>query len=249
MDIKILGRVRALLAKAESTTYPEEAEAFTAKAMELMATHGITDAMLAAAGEKEDPIGAGNIKLSDPYSFEKSQLLSSICDALRCRVVFGTLGRRVLYCDVTGYQSDRERAELLFTSLLLQATKQVMYIHPKHSLTDWADYSSSKVAQYRRSWWAGFSYQVQVRLVEAERKATSDYDTKHESNGAELVLVDRKAQVDRYFEQHHPDLEEMENGHRVDPFAFAKGMQAGNRADLGNGGLGSSPIDTAALPS
>ena len=36
-DEKVLGRVRALLAKAESTTFPEEAEALTAKAQELMA--------------------------------------------------------------------------------------------------------------------------------------------------------------------------------------------------------------------
>jgi hypothetical protein len=40
--------VRALLAKAESTTYPEEADALTAKAQELMARHSIDRAMLDA---------------------------------------------------------------------------------------------------------------------------------------------------------------------------------------------------------
>ena len=38
---KMLARIRALLAKAEATTFVEEADAFTAKAQELMARHAI----------------------------------------------------------------------------------------------------------------------------------------------------------------------------------------------------------------
>ena len=38
---RILDKVRALLAKAESTQYAEEAAAYTAKAQELIATHAI----------------------------------------------------------------------------------------------------------------------------------------------------------------------------------------------------------------
>lgn len=239
MDIKVLTRVRALLAKAESTTYPEEAEAFTAKAMQLMASHGITDAMLAAAGQRDDHISEDKIKLTDPYSFEKSQLLASICDALRCRVVFGTLGRRVLYCNVTGFHTDRERVELLFTSLLLQATTQIAQItHGIHVTTIVA----------RRSWWAGFSYQVQIRLTQAEAQAVSDYNTNHAGSHAELVLVDRRTQVDRWYEQAHQKLPELKSQQSIDSESFLHGMAAGMRADLGNGGLGARP-STVGLPS
>ncbi|HET8683001.1 MAG TPA: DUF2786 domain-containing protein, partial [Micromonosporaceae bacterium] len=45
-DPRQLDRVRALLAKAESTTFAEEAEAYTAKAQELMARHSIDYALL-----------------------------------------------------------------------------------------------------------------------------------------------------------------------------------------------------------
>ena len=45
----LLERVRALLAKAESTSFPEEADALTAKAQELMARHAIDAAMLEGA--------------------------------------------------------------------------------------------------------------------------------------------------------------------------------------------------------
>jgi hypothetical protein len=46
---RMLGRIRALLAKAESTEFPEEAEALTAKAQQLMAHHSIDEALLAAS--------------------------------------------------------------------------------------------------------------------------------------------------------------------------------------------------------
>jgi Protein of unknown function (DUF2786) len=48
LDPKMLGRVRALLAKAESTEFPEEADAFTEKAQELMTRYSIDVAMVAA---------------------------------------------------------------------------------------------------------------------------------------------------------------------------------------------------------
>ena len=41
MDEKKLSRVRALLAKAESSSFPEEAEALSAKAQELMTRHAL----------------------------------------------------------------------------------------------------------------------------------------------------------------------------------------------------------------
>ena len=40
-DPRVLARVRGLLAKAESTSFPEEAEALSAKAQELMARHAL----------------------------------------------------------------------------------------------------------------------------------------------------------------------------------------------------------------
>ena len=52
---RMLDRVRALLAKAESTTFPAEAEALTGKAQELIARHSIDEALLAAAAEPRRP--------------------------------------------------------------------------------------------------------------------------------------------------------------------------------------------------
>ena len=47
-ESRMLTRIRALLAKAEATGFPEEAEALSAKAQELMARHSIDEALIAA---------------------------------------------------------------------------------------------------------------------------------------------------------------------------------------------------------
>ncbi len=48
----IAERIAALLDKAESTSYPAEADAFMAKAQELMARHAIDEAMLQPAQQR-----------------------------------------------------------------------------------------------------------------------------------------------------------------------------------------------------
>ena len=49
MGIDKLDTVRKLLAKADGAATPAEAEVYTAKAIELMARHGIDEALLAGA--------------------------------------------------------------------------------------------------------------------------------------------------------------------------------------------------------
>jgi hypothetical protein len=61
VDERMLSRVRALLAKAESTEFPEEAEALSSRAQELMARHSIDDAFLAAAGQGKAGPGQANL--------------------------------------------------------------------------------------------------------------------------------------------------------------------------------------------
>lgn len=59
-DPKVIERVRALLAKAESTSFPEEAEAFTAKAQELITRHAIDRTLLGGHGPRPMPLAAGS---------------------------------------------------------------------------------------------------------------------------------------------------------------------------------------------
>ena len=116
---RMLGRIRALLAKAESTDFPEEAEALTAKAQQLMAQHSIDEALLAAGTGSGSEPGACRIGIDNPYEAPKAVLLDAVADANRARSVWS---KDLGFCTVVGFPADLEAVELLYTSLLVQAT-------------------------------------------------------------------------------------------------------------------------------
>ena len=122
-DDRMLGRIRALLAKAESTEFAEEAEALSARAQELMAKYSIDHALLAAqAGEREEPSGR-RIPVDGPYEEPKATLLNVIALANRCRAVWS---KDVGLMTVVGFPADLDAVELLFTSLLVQANTAML---------------------------------------------------------------------------------------------------------------------------
>ncbi|MGH3434407.1 MAG: DUF2786 domain-containing protein, partial [Thermocrispum sp.] len=88
VDQRILGRVRGLLAKAESTEYPEEAEALSAKAQELMNRHAFERALVDAEHHKQQSATSTRLWLDSPYLEAKSHLVAAIADANRCKSVF-----------------------------------------------------------------------------------------------------------------------------------------------------------------
>ncbi|MFD7492688.1 DUF2786 domain-containing protein [Streptomyces sp. NPDC059832] len=116
---RMLTRIRALLAKAEATGFPEEAEALTTKAQELMARHSIDEALLAARTHSKEAPGACRIGVDAPYETAKAILLDAVAAANRCRAVWNSdLG----FSTVVGFEPDLDAVELLYTSLLVQGT-------------------------------------------------------------------------------------------------------------------------------
>jgi uncharacterized protein DUF2786 len=235
MGTEKLATVRKLLAKAERAATAAESEIYTAKAVELMARHGIDTALLAAADPGSDEIGPLRIGMQDPYSAGKARLLGWTAAALRCRwVLHGAWAGKVAAVTVFGHASDRERVEMLYTSLLLQATAQLVRVRPP--------WPGESVAAYRRSWLEGFSAQVHRRLVEAEERAaghaTARAAPSSSHGGVAVVLADRRRRVDEHFDATFPRLATLRpsilsgSGRRA-------GALAGQRADLGgDGGLG-----------
>ena len=115
VDERTLAKVRALLAKAESTTFPAEAEALSAKAQELMTRYRIDGVQLAGEG---DPGPSGRrVWIDQPYIGPKVALLRAVARANSCRAIeIGSDG----CVHLVGHARDLEAVELLFTSLLLQ---------------------------------------------------------------------------------------------------------------------------------
>src|SRR5690606_28975285 len=117
----VIAKVRALLAKAESTDFPEEAETFSAKAQELITRHAIDRALVeaSAAADAEAPI-ARRVPVDDPHAQAKVHLLGQIALANRCHAVWADgYGLATLI----GFADDVESVELLFASLLVQASR------------------------------------------------------------------------------------------------------------------------------
>ena len=106
----ILVKVRKLLAKAEDEACtPAEAEAFTAKAAELIAKYGIDAALLADTEPETDRVGDRVIVLDAPYALDKACLLFSVAGPLRCRCVRRTrypYGRKELSVHLFGFGAD-----------------------------------------------------------------------------------------------------------------------------------------------
>lgn len=118
VDDPILVKVRALLAQAESTTFEAEAEAFTAKAQELMARHAIDAALLWASTERDERPTTIRIPIDDPYAGIKTLLLQHVARHSRCTAVWDD---RHGLSTVVGFGSDVASTEMLYTSLLVQS--------------------------------------------------------------------------------------------------------------------------------
>lgn len=228
-----LDTIRKLLAKADRAATPEEAEAFTDKAVQLMARHGIDAALLAAAAPGRDEIGALEVLMEDPYSAGKARLLTWTAQALRCQsVMHRAWGGRVEKVTIIGFASDRERVEVLYTSLLLQASSQLRDQRPL--------LPGESVAAYRRSWLYGFARAVHRRLSEAEQRAAeaatrSGHDSRMPADpgrSVALVLADRSALVERAFAAAFPSLGQARPS-SMSGSGYSAGAEAGRRADIG----------------
>ena len=166
LDGKILARVRALLAKAESTTFTSEADALTSKAQELMARHAIDLAMLDASSPTHGAPVARRVHLDDPYVDAKSSLLSVVATENRCRAVFSPgFG----FCTLFGFDADLDVVELLFTSLLTQATSSMVAADRQVDRS-----GRSRTRSFRQSFLISFAHRIAERLRDATESATAE---------------------------------------------------------------------------
>jgi hypothetical protein len=224
-----LARIRKLLAQAEDPAATEaEAEAFNAKAAELMARHGIDAALLAASDPGREVVGDLIVDLLAPYAYEKGCLGTAVARGFRCSAVLRTnrTGSSTTHTlHLFGHTSDLAMADLLLTSLLVQGTGELVRrgVPP-----------GEHAAAYRRTWWLGFTSAIATRLAEAEAAAAREAEPSFAAAGssAALVLADRAAVAERSAAAAYPQL-------RTAPPRYlsggggAAGRAAGERADLG----------------
>lgn len=235
-DEKLLSRVRALLAKAESTTFEAEAETFTAAAQAMMARHSIDEALVWGR-ERHDEEKPGGIRLGvdNPYPEPKAMLLQQIAEANRCRAVWS---RHLGFTTVLGYRSETAWVELLYTSLLVQATTAMTKAGSKSTA-----HGTSRTRAFRASFLESFALRIGERLRETTQQAEAEaFDGA--GQGLLPVLADRRAAVDEAVARVFPDMisTASRSWWNRDREGWASGRGAADMADLAHAPtLGSRP--------
>lgn len=221
----ILDKVRNLLNLAENAGTDAEADLARERAEALMLKRGIDDAMLAAADDGDtDDITNRRITVPAPYPHKKAILLGAIADTQQVKVVIWTPKgghARGITAEIVGYSRDLDRLEMLYTSLLMQASRQVMRQHaPRGGNTN----------SYRNSWLEGFTGTVKRRLMRLQKQAQVQTEAEG-STGTDLVLRDRKQAVDDEYRRLHPKMGKFKS-RSTSHAGYRDGADAGEEADL-----------------
>ncbi|MFH9815402.1 DUF2786 domain-containing protein [Streptomyces sp. NPDC017230] len=220
-ESRALARIRALLAKAEATRYPEEAEALSAKAQELMARHSIDEALLSAHAPSPDAPGACRIGVEPPYEQAKAVLLDAVADANHCRAVWNEpLG----FSTVVGFEADLEAVELLYTSLLVQAEAAMTKAEAAQRAV-----GRKRTKTFRQSFLAAYAHRAGTRLRAATEAATADSGT---ATDVDLlpVLASRQVAVTDRLERMFPETTTTRLRGAGDAAGWTEGTRAADHA-------------------
>jgi hypothetical protein len=232
-----IAKIKKLLAMAEDKGATEaERESFREKATSLIIQWEIDEAQLTAAGDerlKYEKIVSERIWPSGTrtYAFEYATM------GIHAAVGVGIRGAHSKTYDrktgkfietfvVVGFESDVARFKLLYESLERQCAVALSQ-WASSELQSWM--SGTDKYKARRSFITGFGTRVRQRLT-ALREARISEHTTSSGNGAELVLVDRSAQL----EKHVADLGwTMTRPRLVSSLGNRAGKIAGSQADIG----------------
>ncbi|MFD5817486.1 DUF2786 domain-containing protein [Streptomyces sp. NPDC127038] len=218
-ETRMLTRIRALLAKAEATGFPEEAEALSAKAQELMARHSIDEALLAARTHAKNAPGACRVGVEPPYETAKAVLLDAVAGANRCRAVWNDA---LCFSTVVGFEADLEAVELLYTSLLVQATAAMTKAEAAQRAG-----GRKRTKTFRQSFLAAYAHRIGDRLASvAEEQVTA-------TEGELLpVLAARDVAVADHLDRMFPETVTTRMRGVTDEAGWHEGAAAADRAQV-----------------
>ena len=165
-DAKMVARVQALLAKAESTDFPHEAEALFAKAQELMTRHLIDDT-LARARTSTDKPELRRLTMVAPYASAKFTLISAVGRANDVQVVGSANNVVTLF----GYRIRPRRGRI---AVCVAGGAGF----PRNVPAPAKKWPCTAYARFRHSFLIAFAYQVEQRLQEAKQRTEAERRTR-----------------------------------------------------------------------
>jgi hypothetical protein len=232
----IQSKIAGLLAKAESTNFPAEAEALSRKAEQLMVKWGIDEAMLASKRAKStqaEKIVTEKMEFGSIYSMGLIAFSSSVARGLGLQTLQSKhhSSRHTRYLHIIGHEGDVARAQMLITSLHLQMTTALRVWWSTYELK--ANMMPAQQVNAKRQFMASFGSAVEQRLVQRRREQEQETQAETTSGpSVALVLRDRKAEVDEFMAARYQNLGRA-RGMQGSGHGRAEGRAAGQRANLG----------------
>jgi hypothetical protein len=248
----IMGKLRKLLAKAEGTDVPAEAEAFMAKAQELMARWQIDEALLAEAeGREAAKVTSVTIPMRAPHAARRAGLAYAVAAANRCEAIQvpDAAVASGVAAVVVGDERDVEWVVTLFTSLdhqLDAALRRSRPTRPRHeSPKAWA---TAFVAgfigvMHRRLREAAEVAEAEAEMAEAQANAARGGEAR---TSVALVLAAKSDEVRSEFRKRFPHIRTVRRSAGTSASGRRAGAIAGERASLARGAAGHAA--PAALP-
>jgi hypothetical protein len=225
---KMLERARALLAKAESTEFPDEAELLSAKAAEILSKFQIDAALLAAKADMSERPVDKVVYFEDPYAKQHMYLYFHILKAFGGDGIVISHPRRNSRVKVHGIQlhvfamaADLQVVDVLYTSLYHQGVTQANHV-PKYE----------HARTYKVSFWWGFTSRIYNRLTEVHNEAVAETKTP----GTALVLSNRSLDIKRAMvEKYDPkNVSTYSRSKAHSDRGYEDGKRAGDSANLHN---------------
>lgn len=242
-------KIAKLLRLAESTTNEAEAEAFTAKAQQLMTTWAIDDAMLALAEgrQEQDVVVSERIHYFGIFHTALFDIGNAVARANDCRTLITKGDKSNTYLTVIGFQSDVKNVQLLDGSLQVQATMAMQRWFNRQDT-----YGLSKMDKFkmRRQFYMSFAQGLSTKLALAKKagvndavtneaaRSSTDVDTARKST--DLVIQSKTRRVDEWLDtKYGSTLRSVRRNYSYGGGNAANaGYEAGRNADIGSPRLG-----------
>ncbi|MCU0259380.1 MAG: DUF2786 domain-containing protein [Ilumatobacteraceae bacterium] len=227
LDDAVVLKVRKLLAMAERSPHPEEADAFSRKAAELIAAHRLDPARLRVAsveGVTHERVLLGR----GAYVRGRLALLSAIARAHDGAVVF-EVGPQGTVALVAGHRADLDAILLLYGSLHLQAASRMASVTKA---------TGAATQRWRRAFLFGFADEVGRMLAASAAETAARVDP----TGATLpARRARAAEVKDYTRRAFGPIHTARAPAPAQAAGVAAGREAASRSDLGRARVAGRP--------
>jgi hypothetical protein len=224
-------QIELLLAKAESTNHPAEAELAQAQAEKLMVRYGFQRAEFNGDNRKAAKMVERRMDVPGMFHLGKAQAFTAIARAYQAVTVLQSKYSKGTTLYLIGEEGDVEDVLRMLNSMDVQA---------EHALAVWWADNKARYEGFRQEGWKarrqfiiGFGSGAAARVRESMVEAVA------ESKGNELVLASRLDKAVEYQRELYPATRTLNTRlHGGGHSAGVAGNKAGREAHLGKGAIG-----------